>query len=58
MVSAVFRLSAVFRKKFPKTHLQGCANMQKTFPHPFHFSVVFRKKIIENYKKKSETCLY
>ena len=25
--------------------------MQKTFPHPFHFSVVFRKKIIENYKK-------
>jgi len=32
--------------------------MQKTFPHPFHFSVVFRKKIIENYKKKSETCLY
>ena len=32
--------------------------MQKTFPHPFHFSVVFRKKIIETCKKESKTGIY
>ena len=32
--------------------------MQKTFPHPFRFSAVFRKKIIEKRKKESETGIY
>ena len=32
--------------------------MQKTFPHPFHFSAVFRKKTIETCKKASESGIY